>query len=76
MPSGGRNLYRRIRFGYNFVMSNNAKRKSEKPSLSLKETPPSPSAKAEPRYATREMMEKALKRVMDIHGDALRKLAE
>ena len=55
-------------------MGNNAKRKTDK--LSLKETSPTPPAKAEPRYATREEMEKALKRVMELHGEAFRRLAE
>ncbi len=76
MPRGGTNLYLSIRFGYAFVVSNNAKRRTEKPPLSLKETPPAPPTKAEPRYATREMMEKALKRVIELHGEAFRKLAE
>jgi hypothetical protein len=74
MPSGGNILYVRISLGYSCVVSNNAKRESNK--QSLKETPPPPTAEAEPRYATREEMEKALKRVMDVHGEALRKLAE
>jgi hypothetical protein len=76
MPREGKNLYLPIRFSYNSVVSNNAKRHLEKPSLSLKESSPTPSAKAEPRFATREMTEKALKRVMEIHGEAFRKLAE
>jgi hypothetical protein len=77
MPSGGSNLYLRIRFGYDFVVSNNAKRRpTEKSSLLLKKNHPAPTAKSEPRYATREQMQKALKQVMEIHGEAFRRLAE
>jgi hypothetical protein len=57
-------------------VSNNAKHRRDKPPLSLKETAPSSTAKPEPRYATGEMTKKALKRVMEIHGEAFRKLAE
>ena len=75
MPSGGKTLYVPISLGYSCVVSNNAKRSTGKPSLSLKETSPSPKSKGEPRYATRKEMEKALKRVMEVHGEAFRKLA-
>jgi hypothetical protein len=57
-------------------VSNNNKRTAEKTSLSLKETPPASAVKGEPCYATREEMEKALQRVMKVHGAALKKLAE
>ncbi len=76
MPSGGKTLYVAISLGYSCVVSNDADRKTDKASLSLKETPPTPPAKAEPRYATPEMLEKALKKVMAVHGEAFRKLAE
>ena len=48
---------------------------SVKPS-SLKEQPRATSPGVETRYATAEMMEKAVTQVMKVHGEALRKLAE
>jgi hypothetical protein len=74
MPSGGRNLYLPIRFGYGSIVSNNAKRNSEKRPLTPKEPPAT--VRGEPRYATREQVDQALKRAMDIHSEAFRKLAE
>jgi hypothetical protein len=49
---------------------------SAKPSSSVREQPRDKSSTAEPRYATAEMMEKAVTQVMKIHGEALRKLAQ
>jgi hypothetical protein len=47
-----------------------------KVSSSVKEQPRLESPASEPRYATAEMMEKAVTEVMKIHGSALRKLAQ
>jgi hypothetical protein len=47
-----------------------------KTSSSLREQSRAAKPELTPRYATAEMMEKAVSEVMKIHGDALRKLAQ
>jgi hypothetical protein len=49
---------------------------SAKIALSVKEQAQAQIAEAAPRYATAEMVEKAIARVMKIHGALLQKLAE
>jgi hypothetical protein len=43
---------------------------------SVKEESPMQSTAAEPRYATSDMLEKALEHVIKIHGAAFQKLAK
>jgi hypothetical protein len=47
-----------------------------KGALSVKEQSRAQIAETAPRYATAEMVEKAIARVMKIHGAVLQKLAE
>jgi hypothetical protein len=47
-----------------------------KSSSSVKEQSPAQSASGEMRYATPEMVEKALEHVIKVHGAAFKKLAQ
>jgi hypothetical protein len=60
----------RIRY-YECVGKRNRKTAAKSAQASLVRT-----AKPEPRYASREMMGHALRHVMEIHGEAFRKLAK